>query len=605
MFWKNIRFVCRHYFRSSRSLFGYMLLGMTASLLVPVFSVYLPRVVVQAVTEGWEFKILVFRVAVLAAGIAVLNSLIVVGNAGYAEKAATGRIKLGLRLDEMMMRCRYSLTEDPVWKQKTGAAADAVYSDGRTYGIAGIIHTMQDFVINILGIVLFFGILGTLHPMVLGILIFTAVLPNIVANRVAAYEFRQREKVYPSDRQIEYIYNHVTTGKAGKEIRLCKAAGFFLRRMEEAVAERMVWARKAAVRHLGVEGVNALMLVFQNGVSLGWIAWEILEGRISLADFAFYTGAVAQFVQFMNRFMQSFHIMKQCSYDVQMVREALAYMPEEWEEPEEMPEDCRGVEIRFDHVSFSYPGSEEAVLEDISFHVRPGEKISLVGANGAGKTTLVKLLCGFYEPTAGSITIDGIPISKMREGKLYGLISAVFQDMLVLPFSVLDNVAVRGTADVDKVRLCLEKAGLSSRFPNLNQPLVKGVGEGAENLSGGEEQKLLLARALYKESPLLILDEPTAALDPLAESELYKKYHQLTRKKTSFFISHRLASTGFCDRILLLEDGRIKEEGTHRELLEKGGVYAGMFREQSKYYKEGAETTGWMPDRGEGGYEAG
>lgn len=152
MFWKNIRFVCRHYFRSSKSLFGYLLLGMTASLLAPVLSVYLPRVVVQAVTEGWRFPVLVLWVAALAGGIGLLNSLIVVSNAGYAEKAAVGRMKLGLQLDEMMMRCRYSLTEDPVWKRKTGAAADAVYSDGRTSGVAGIIHTMQDFVVNGLGV---------------------------------------------------------------------------------------------------------------------------------------------------------------------------------------------------------------------------------------------------------------------------------------------------------------------------------------------------------------------------------------------------------------------------------------------------------------------
>lgn len=587
MFWKNIRFVCRHYFRSSKSLFGYLLLGMTASLLAPVLSVYLPRVVVQAVTEGWRFPVLVLWVAALAGGIGLLNSLIVVSNAGYAEKAAVGRMKLGLQLDEMMMRCRYSLTEDPVWKRKTGAAADAVYSDGRTSGVAGIIHTMQDFVVNGLGVLLFFGVLGVLPPAVLVILVFTAVLPGIIANRAAAYEFGQRENWYPADRQIEYIYNQVTTGKAGKEIRVNQAAGFFLKKMDGAIARRMVWVRRTARRHLGVEGVSGLMLVLQNGVALGWIACEIIQGRISLADFAFYTGAVAQFVQFVNRFMQSFHIMKQCSYDVQVIREALAYMPEDKADWEEMPENCRGVEIRFEHVSFSYPGSGEAVLEDVSFQIHPGEKIALVGANGAGKTTLVKLLCGFYEPTSGRILIDGIPVSGMEEGKLYRLISAVFQDMLVLPFSVLDNVAVRGKADVDRVRLCLEKAGLSSRFPNLNQPLVKGVGDGAENLSGGEEQKLLLARALYKEAPVLILDEPTAALDPLAESGLYEKYHDLTRDKTSIFISHRLASTGFCDRILLLEGGRIKEEGSHRELLERNGEYARMFREQSKYYREG------------------
>lgn len=209
--------------------------------------------------------------------------------------------------------------------------------------------------------------------------------------------------------------------------------------------------------------------------------------------------------------------------------------------------------------------------------------------NGAGKSTLVKLLCGLYQPTSGQILIDGIPTTQWEEGELFGLFSTVFQDMLVLPFSVLENVAPSGRADVAKVRRCLEQAGLSQRFPDLNLPLVKGIQDGAENLSGGEEQKLLLARALYKEAPILVLDEPTAALDPLAESELYTKYNEFTQKKTSFFISHRLASTGFCDKILLLGEGRILEEGSHAQLLEQGGMYAHMFHEQSKYYADKAE----------------
>jgi ATP-binding cassette subfamily B protein len=332
------------------------------------------------------------------------------------------------------------------------------------------------------------------------------------------------------------------------------------------------------------------MLVLQNGIALGWIAGEIIQGKISVAEFTFYSGAAIQFAQFMNRFVSTYSTVKQCSHDVQMVQEAFAWLPEKKAAPVEMTSGHPAPEIRFEHVTFSYPGTEEPVLKDISFRVRPGEKMALVGANGAGKTTIVKLLCGLYQPTEGRILIDGIPNSERKDEELYSLFSTVFQDKLVLPFSVLENVAVNGKADVERVRRCLEKAGLSQRFPDLNQPLVKGIQDGAENLSGGEEQKLLLARALYKEAPILVLDEPTAALDPLAESELYGKYNEFTREKTSFFISHRLASTGFCDRILLVGDGRILEEGSHRELLAKGGQYAHMFREQSKYYKNSLEA---------------
>jgi len=586
MLLRNIRFICRHYFHSARSIFLYLLMSVAAMLLIPVLGVYLPRVVVQAVTEGWEFARLTLCVGILASGIVLLNVLSTVSSMKYSEKVSHGRMEMMLVLEEVMMSCKYQLTEDPVWQTKIEEAGDAIFSDGRSRGIAGMVHTMRDFVINIMGIFTFSAILGILHPMILVLLIVTSLIPGIVVNKVNLHLFGQREKWLIYDKQIDYIYNNTTTAGAGKEIRLYRASGFFLEKMEEAVRERLAWVKKVIYCRLGSDGVSTLMLVLQNGISFAWLAGEIIQGKISVADFTFYSGAMIQFAQFMNRFVQSYSTVKQCSHDVQVVQEAFAYLPEGADTKVIARPDEPAPEIRFEHVSFTYPGSQKPVLKDISFNVRAGEKIALVGANGAGKTTLVKLLCGLYQPTEGRILIDGIPVSDRKEAELYSLFSIVFQDVLILPFSVLDNVSVAGTADVEKVRLCLEKAGLSKRFPNLNQPLVKGVQDDAENLSGGEAQKLLLARALYKEAPILVLDEPTSSLDPLAESELYENYHKLTKEKTSFFISHRLASTGFCDRILLLGEGRILEEGSHKELLAKGGQYAHMFHEQSKYYKK-------------------
>nr|WP_289766938.1 ABC transporter ATP-binding protein [uncultured Acetatifactor sp.] len=590
MLFQNIRYVCRLYFRSTRSIFAYLLISMAALLLAPLLSVYLPRVVVQAVTEGWAFPRLALWVGALALGIALLNVLSTVSGMKYGEKAGIGRLEIGLALEDVMMACPYALTEDPAWQTKMGEAGDYIYSDGRTRGVAGMVFGLRDFGISAMGVFTFSAILGILHPAVLAILVLTCVVPGMIGNRLSRYAFGKRENWLPYDRQIDYIYRNVTTARMGKDVRLYKAGGFFLEKMEEAVRKRLLWARKMLRRQLGADGVSALMLVLQNGFALGWIAGEIARGKIGVADFTFYSGAVIQFTQFMNSFVQSYGIVRQCSLDVGAVREALAYLPEGGSGAVWNLADRPAPEIRFEHVTFAYPGSGEPVLRDIDFCVRPGEKLALVGANGAGKTTLVKLLCGFYQPTEGRILIDGVPTSEREAGELYGMFSAVFQDMLVLPFTLLENVAVAGEADVERVRECLEKAGLSERFPDLNQPLVKGIQDDGENLSGGEEQKLLLARALYKEAPVLVLDEPTAALDPLAESELYGKYNAFTKEKTSFFISHRLASTGFCDRILLLEEGRILEQGSHRELLALGGVYARMFHEQSKYYRENTDA---------------
>ena len=216
----------------------------------------------------------------------------------------------------------------------------------------------------------------------------------------------------------------------------------------------------------------------------------------------------------------------------------------------------------------------------------------MVGLNGAGKTTLIKLICGFLDPTEGRVLLDGKDIRDFNRADYYKMFSAVFQNFSLLAGTIAANVAQDDVGiDMERVRECIQKAGLRRKIESLKDGyetnLNREVFEDAILLSGGEMQRLMLARALYKDAPFIVLDEPTAALDPIAESEMYQKYNEMTSGKSSIYISHRLASTRFCDRIIMIADGGIGEEGTHEELLKMGGRYAKLFEIQSKYYKEG------------------
>lgn len=257
--------------------------------------------------------------------------------------------------------------------------------------------------------------------------------------------------------------------------------------------------------------------------------------------------------------------------------------------------DGRTHEIRLEHVSFRYEGNQEDTIHDLSLTIAPGEKIALVGMNGAGKSTLVKLICGLYRPTSGRIFLDGTDVSKFSQKEYFREFAVVFQDVFAFSISLEDNVACksRDLADGERLRTSLEKAGLWDKVQTLEKRertyMNKDLDPEGVSLSGGELQKLMLARALYKDAPVLILDEPTAALDPIAESGLYEKYYEMTREKTSVFISHRLSSTKFCDRIIFMENGRITEEGNHEELMAGQGAYAAMFQTQAQYYRTDGE----------------
>ncbi|MDE7028993.1 MAG: ABC transporter ATP-binding protein/permease [Lachnospiraceae bacterium] len=243
--------------------------------------------------------------------------------------------------------------------------------------------------------------------------------------------------------------------------------------------------------------------------------------------------------------------------------------------------------LEFSHVSFRYPGTTQDILKDVSLTFRVGEKLALVGANGAGKTTLIKLLCRLYEPTQGEIRLNGINIAKYDFDEYVRIFSVVFQDFRLYAFALDENVAAGEQVDEGQLRRAMELAGIWERIQEL--PQKQRTLYGHENgqgvlLSGGEAQKTAIARALYKNAPFIILDEPTAALDPLAEAEVYENFNTLIQNKTAIYISHRMSSCKFCDRIVVLGEGRILEEGNHETLMERQGTYYALYSAQAKYY---------------------
>ena len=325
--------------------------------------------------------------------------------------------------------------------------------------------------------------------------------------------------------------------------------------------------------------------------------WLAVQGSISIGDFILACSAIASFSALVTQTSDSVGQMMQAVPPLDRMRDYLDSADEEACPAEGAVSQVRHgedepVSIVFEDVSFSYKG-RNPVLEHFDLRIRAGEKIALVGVNGAGKTTIIKLLCGLYQPDSGRILLNGVDVRDLRREDLYRLVAPVFQESVILPFTAAQNVSLQETQiDRERVRTSLMRVGLWDAVCKLPQGmdsmLMNLEEDGGAAFSGGQQQKLLMARALYKDAMLLLFDEPTAALDAIAESETYEMFYNLSDEKTAVFISHRLASTRFCDRVVFLENGKVKAQGSHEELLEKCPEYEEMYRVQSHYYKKEA-----------------
>lgn len=425
-------------------------------------------------------------------------------------------------------------------------------------------------------------------------------LPIIVLPAVACF-FMERHKMnwvwnmqdnwQRYDRQLNYVRNVGGDFANAKDVRIFGMQEWLEKAFARSLAERMNWLRQQdawAFRH------NLLIVIIGfigNFGAYGYLIWLGINGGISAEDFVLYFNAVFKLKEATSEWCENMSGYQWLSGNINNYREYL--------ETEDTTNRGEGIplledecEIEFRNVTYTYGGAEKPTISNLSFTLHKGEKLALVGLNGAGKTTIVKLMCGLYDPTEGEILLNGVNLKEYNREDYFKLFSAVFQDIALMATTVAENITGQPTelTDTELLTDCMKKSGIYDKIMTLprqeNTPLVRSVFQNSVDLSGGEKQKLALAKALYKGAPILLLDEPTAALDAIAEQQMYMNYLEFSKARSSLFISHRLASTRFCDRIIMIENGGIAECGTHTELMNQGGKYAQLYELQSSYYND-------------------
>ncbi|MBQ8515575.1 MAG: ABC transporter ATP-binding protein [Ruminococcus sp.] len=507
---------------------------------------------------------------------------------GYDRYVASFRFKkvLHRRLMKKQMTMDYENNEKPSVNDNLKKAATA-----NSWIISAANRNMEELMIALLGIVSYGSILSILSPIMLLIVAVPAIAGYYINKHKMLWVWGMAENWQSYERELDYITSAGMSYKRGKDVRLFRMENWLTDLFQRSLKKRLdwyeqqdAWERRWDILALTVQGLG-------NFAAYAYVIYLVLSGNIGVGSFVLYFNSIQNLSQAFRDWCDKYSGFQWFSNNINYMRD-YCDMKDSTNRGVGVPLPEGECEIEFRNVTYTYAGAEEPTLQNLSFTLKKGEKLALVGLNGAGKTTIIKLLCGLYDPTEGEILLNGVNVKAFNREEYFTMFSTVFQDISFLPVTVAENITMQHKTDMDMEKLdqCLQKAGIYEKIQSLPQGLdsrmIRCVYEDAVEFSGGEMQKLALARALYKNAPVLLLDEPTAALDPIAEQEMYLQYAEFSKDKSSIFISHRLASTRFCDRILLIENGRIAEEGTHSELMQRSGKYAELFELQSSYYNK-------------------
>ena len=541
-----------------------------------------------------DVKTLIILATVLIGGEFIIGVIL--------ERISNQLMKYQQRLDnhfniltgQHSMELDFQLTEDKealdqVEKARTGMD----WYSGGAYGIAEQIFGFASNVLRVFGLV---TIISLNAPLLLLVILAYVIIMGFVSAKNNKIGFEVYKKLAKINRLFGYFGWNIVDFRYGKDIRLYDARKMMVDcwdRNSAASNEHWKWQAETGMKYYLIGNIANIIRMMGSYLYVGFLA---IKGVFSL-------GVLVQMIQAADELNNTLgglvsntqEILKRCNYAYEFV--LFMEYPEALEKGEKaVDKEIR--EIEFRNVSFKYPGTDKMILDNISIKIGAGEHLSIVGLNGAGKTTFIKLLCRLYDPTSGEILVNGVNIKEYDYNQYMALFAPVFQDFRLFAFPIEENITLVDEDDkeyytgdeAERIEKIIEMVNLAQMMEKLEKgkktTLFKYFEENGIEPSGGEQQKIAIARALYKSSPVVILDEPTAALDPIAEYEIYKQFHTLVGDKTAFYISHRLSSCRFCDTIAVFSEGKIAEYGNHDTLIKMaGGIYAKMFEAQAQYYR--------------------
>ena len=581
----NFKYMLSNWLKWDKKSLKFFFLWVPALVLQPLVTAYIPKAMIDAIDNG----VTVGDMTVIVALLSLLLTLTI-----WLDPFMKELVRGGARIVRMryaVAAFRKTLTTDYVniesfegrEKQKR---AEAFYNARFSSG-ADFVEQCAHFLVCVIGVIASSVLLYKVNYFMILLILLTCVCEFFLLKILKTKQSETTDNYSKLSGKFEYFYKLSKNAEASKDIKLYGFSDYLVKTAADFIYQIEHINAKYTKQSAAISGVRALLNLVRELVAYAYLTYLVLKNRLSVSDFIFCFGIITGFSNWIMNLVFSFMEISRCCTDCALYREFVEESVSEGK-PEVDFGEVRSIE--FSNVFFTYPASDTETIRNMSFKVNKGENIAIVGENGAGKTTAIKLLCGLYYPSEGDILINGRSSREFSSDSYFDLFSAVFQDYCFMPMTIAENITAEQSYDKERLFAAFDKAGITDKINSLSEKentlMVKDVYKNAADFSGGEKQKLLLAKAVYKNAPVLILDEPTAALDPISENELYLKYNELTEDKISFFISHRLSSTRFCDRILFIKDGAVAESGTHEELMAKKGAYYRTYQTQSMYYRE-------------------